>query len=447
MAGDQGKAGKPNLDAMLAQLLDAAAVADGEGSSALETLSDRWVGESKFRRSGEVRKLAGALFEALGPNSAFEDRWDVLRFALDRLKEAGERSSQQELRAFVIQGLQNPLRPYPFELDLLSHVPFPMKCSIGGERELTLSTRAPSSVGDEVLRVWKAEGQIPEFKVDFARLTDHYGAEFVNELAAAAQEGSDARKVLRLTGITLASTEESAVIRVERIVDELLGALRALKLLAFVEGRDSLQSLIAQGLFQLKHGVPLVEWQSGAIAATPLATVYTERLRACRLQIPTDLSDTERVSIEKGEISDGLARRFRLLTRVLAGSEPRAAIVRNACRLAINAEHSLEFGVTVTLAFSCLEGLLLPHKDIGDKVASLKEAVAHLIGGSFEEKELLRKTVKNLYDLRSIFAHTGRAAETGYGRTQVLSLMYRVLRKEIEQLPDVPSGASGTKQT
>jgi hypothetical protein len=105
--------------------------------------------------------------------------------------------------------------------------------------------------------------------------------------------------------------------------------------------------------------------------------------------------------------------------------------MNGACRLAALARSAVDYGVAVSLAFSVIEGLLLDPESKADVGARLAEAVAHTIGTSAEHRDKLRKSVKELYDRRSRFVHTGRVWEASNARESTLGLMNAVLKREI----------------
>ena len=84
----------------------------------------------------------------------------------------------------------------------------------------------------------------------------------------------------------------------------------------------------------------------------------------------------------------------------------------------------------IALAFMSMEAVLLERKAKNDRVALLREAVAYRVGAVAEERTKLRKTVKDLYDLRSDFVHTGVAIPESK-RREALRLALDVLRREV----------------
>ena len=93
----------------------------------------------------------------------------------------------------------------------------------------------------------------------------------------------------------------------------------------------------------------------------------------------------------------------------MAGESQQFSAVRNACRAAVNADEAEDLGIRVTLAFSCLEALLLSRNSKDSVLARLAEAVAFSLANSADERERVRRRVKELYDVRSAFVHTGRS--------------------------------------
>lgn len=229
---------------------------------------------------------------------------------------------------------------------------------------------------------------------------------------------------LALEGSVDAATVEGAMCRVERVLDTVLGAMRALGLAEYIETRTSFSnSLVTLG----GHGVVL-------------ASVYSDRIASSALKFPDDLTELERTRRASGDLDGALGRHFRILERTLGGIDPRSAFVRNACRLAINAEASLDFGVLVSLAFSAMEGLLVGTTGSDNVMAKLTEAVAFSLGRAHAERETLRKEVKELYKIRSTLVHQAQATEVPTARRRTLDLLFRILRREMDMLGAVPAG-------
>jgi hypothetical protein len=77
---------------------------------------------------------------------------------------------------------------------------------------------------------------------------------------------------------------------------------------------------------------------------------------------------------------------------------------------------------------------LLDQESKADVQARLVEAVAFSLGTGVEGRTALRKDLKQLYQDRSRFVHTGRAAERSGMRANCEDLTRRVLRHELQCL-------------
>lgn len=152
------------------------------------------------------------------------------------------------------------------------------------------------------------------------------------------------------------------------------------------------------------------------------------------VEVPRDLSELDRNALSAGNVTVALARHLRLLGKVLNRAGERADVVRNACRRAALAVGSADIGLSVTLAFSVIEGLLLDQDERDTVVGRLSEAVAHALGTSVDERKKLRAATKDLYRLRSSFIHTGRIPQAARGHRHAMELMLAVLRRELDQL-------------
>ena len=130
--------------------------------------------------------------------------------------------------------------------------------------------------------------------------------------------------------------------------------------------------------------------------------------------------------------SGGLATR--LLGRLFGGDSDRHVELRNACRLFLEAYGAADHGTSVLYGSLCLEGVLLEPRSKADVLARLTEAVAYRIGRSAGERQDLRKLVKQLYDDRSTYVHTGRLQRRDDEAERWNDLLARVLNKEIAEL-------------
>jgi hypothetical protein len=352
----------------------------------------RYAGEQRLA-SATVQQLADEVLAELGPDHGFQGSWEVVTYCIDRLLDIQDSDPEYDVddsRVNVAAQCQHPSRRFAMDLSYPCASRLTFDWPLGGPHELRISVtqrkRKPS--------------------------------------------------VVRVRGCVTAATVEGAVLNFERLLDAVFGAFRTVGLATFHESRSPLAKRPLAKLKAVEPRRPLDDLN------VPLAAVYGDRLSGLIFRFPSDLSDLERSLLDAGQSEQAIARHRRALTRVLAGTDQRALELRNACRLALNAEHSLDFGVLVSLAFSCLEGLLLLRQVKEEVLARLAEAVAHSLGGPVEEKERLRKRVKKLYEVRSAFTHTGMVGETAGARQEALDLMYRVIRREFSALPEEASKAA-----
>jgi hypothetical protein len=235
---------------------------------------------------------------------------------------------------------------------------------------------------------------------------------------------------VQLAGEVFAPTELGAMVAAERTVEAFLGASTALGLVTHVDLIPG-----ARGKTDLEH---LEEYVEVSGKRRPFGQRVEDILERLVLRgAPPDLSDLERMQLERGNHEAALARHTRTLAKTLGSDSDRALQVRNACRLALRAIHDGDAGVAMTLAFCVIEGLLLEPGQEDNVVARLSEAVAHSLGSSAEERANLRKKAKDLYKHRSEFVHTGSTSGRllAVARSEVPSLALRVVRREMELLP------------
>ena len=372
---------KPDPLPQLVDQLLAAAHAAGEAAGNLddeEMLRGPFWGAQLMYGPG-VEAAAVRVLTALGQQDRFEGAEEVTAFVLDQLQEfcTVQDKDPDTCRTLIAESLRSPHRSWQFSFFLRTqpsfYEMFDLPILLGGPNAFSLHA----------------------FK-------------------------DDASAVI-LTGQVAAPTPEGVAVRFERLLDTLLGASRALGLADFTKGRNPQDTRVRVLI--------------GEKIAPPLASLYGDRVGGIRLTGPRHLSDLEVKQKHDGDPKGAGRRHLKLLQTVLGGYSERARDVRAACRLAINAEDALDFGIVVTLAFTCLEGLLLQKESTADVLARISEAVAYLLASSAIEVQTLRKTVKALYDIRSRFAHTGEAMEKVGARADVMGLLYRVIQKQIEQLP------------
>ena len=232
-----------------------------------------------------------------------------------------------------------------------------------------------------------------------------------------------------LQGTVEAPTRGGALVQAERTLDSFLGATLALDLAWFL--RESGDSRIKRA--RRESPPPVIQIDD---EVSHLGSLYADRLAGYRLQAPgrDNLELMDGSPAETFEVN--FRRRLQRLADVLCGTSEQATNVRASCRLAMNAEDANDFGIFISLAFTCIEGLLLEHKKKEDVTARLAEAAAYLLGKNAKEVQERRAEVSKLYDDRSAFAHSGITNETPRTRAKVQQLLRSVLVRQIERLAD-----------
>lgn len=323
---------------------------------------------------------------------------DILQLLCSEAEIDSPIDSPEELGWFLHERIEDFDEPQPEELDR-------------SVEEL----QRPARIFRFEVRLWPwHEGCFPHWM----------GGPHALDVALDSKEPSD----VWLLGQVNAATHPGAVLQVERVLDAFLGASDVIGLSRYLPRRDE---PCLDPKFALGEGETL---GVGIMGAT-----YAERLYRTFSLLPSDLSDLELAQLRNEERERAVGRHLDLLRRVMAGTSSDAQIVRNACRHAMNAVASVDHGVAITLAFSAMEGLLLSPSSKSDTLAGLREAVAHTFGTSLEDRNRLRKLVNELYEVRSVFVHTGQT-KAYYGvRQETLALMRGVIRAQIERLPRIES--------
>src|SRR6266436_6229703 len=100
------------------------------------------------------------------------------------------------------------------------------------------------------------------------------------------------------------------------------------------------------------------------------------------------------------EMHRGLERRLRVLRNILSTTSERGEELRAASVLLFDAFATLEPGMAIAIAFMSMEAVLLDPKATESILARLREAVAHRLGKSSDDRRRLRKRIKELYQAR-----------------------------------------------
>jgi hypothetical protein len=153
-------------------------------------------------------------------------------------------------------------------------------------------------------------------------------------------------------------------------------------------------------------------------------------------RVPPRLNDIELKHIKAGNIEKVLDRQVRQLRRVMASADDHGKQLRRAAALFLKASVTRDFELAITYAFMCLEGILLEPNKTENVLSRLVEAVAYRIGTSQGHRRELRQELRNLYDVRSRYVHTGTpgVARLADVRRRCLMIVNEVLSREILDL-------------
>lgn len=128
------------------------------------------------------------------------------------------------------------------------------------------------------------------------------------------------------------------------------------------------------------------------------------------------------------------------IRRVLSDESPRSTPVKAGLRFLIRAHVSREDGHAINLACTALEAVLLDATTTESVVARLSEAIAYRVGRGRIHRERLRRTTKQIYDIRSKYVHTGEVRVPFSARDDCIELARCVLALDIAGFSDEDSG-------
>lgn len=149
-------------------------------------------------------------------------------------------------------------------------------------------------------------------------------------------------------------------------------------------------------------------------------------------RIPGDVNDLERRQLQQGTIDEVIRSRFEPLVEVMRTKLERARELRNAGALLFDAYAARDDGNGIAMALMALEAMLLEKSDSANTVARLSEAVTYRLGTTASNRAEFRRKIKGLYEVRSVFIHTGRLEKKLGDRRTALSIAKEVLRKELQ---------------
>jgi hypothetical protein len=248
-----------------------------------------------------------------------------------------------------------------------------------------------------------------------------------NELSLTYAE-ADNQFAISISGVVESPTESAAVAAIGDIVESILGASLVLDLCSMMAPRRG------TGM-----GLCIEEIEPhDAEFPTQLSDSAAAGVAAAYFRVPESLSEIEHRHMEKGNVSEGLARQSRALRCLLASSDSRALELRHAAMLYLRAGLAADIGMSLTYCFMCLEAILLERSAKDNVLGRLMEAVAYRIGRGADDRTEIRREVKKLYDVRSQYVHAGRAGAQPWDmpRERCLDLVVRVLQREFGDLTE-----------
>ena len=238
------------------------------------------------------------------------------------------------------------------------------------------------------------------------------------------------------------ATIAAAVEEVNRAVLELAGLGIAVGLLSYTEGRR--KALPAPVPFELTLTGRLARLAGGADLAVHkcIEELDFESSRLVRHLSSGDAAfsyselDLRRAGSEEGAGEDSLRKAAEVLMPVFRGDSGRGEELRNAGRQCVRAIMDPDEGSAVATALVCLEAVLLDRRSTSERSGGLAEAVAYFIGGTAAVRGKLRKLMKDLYEIRSEFTHTGRIKDGAdpNARMKAVFIAQQVLSKEVREI-------------
>src|SRR5262245_59886556 len=204
----------------------------------------------------------------------------------------------------------------------------------------------------------------------------------------------------RIDGFVQACTQEDAVSRAETVLEEFLGACMVLGITStFHPPRTMTISAPRQIVIHPASAEGLLYLDVGLSVLTSTTA----------FKLPQDLSDIEERALRSGADAEVTKRHVSVLISLFSGVGDGVLSVRTALRFFCRGVAAREYGLAVFNWFTALEGVLLDPESKADVQSRLVEAVSFSLETGIERRAALRKDLKQLYEDRSRFVHTGRA--------------------------------------
>lgn len=229
------------------------------------------------------------------------------------------------------------------------------------------------------------------------------------------------------------------------IAEEVSGVLMALDLLRRSPSDELDRYYGDQHVFDGLAAI--VQYDRSGVKKTqewPLPPTVQHSISVSVLGLPRRLNDLERAKLAQGA-PGALDHRFNLLLRPFVVGGEAARRIRRAARFLRKAATSDTPADSFLFMATALESLLIPNGGEGLE-RRISDAVALLLGGTYPDRERLRKVSNNLYNVRSRYIHEGEYQGTELMRLESLRLVADVVAHEIRMLtggaaPESPASA------
>lgn len=125
--------------------------------------------------------------------------------------------------------------------------------------------------------------------------------------------------------------------------------------------------------------------------------------------------------------------RYTAIIDVFSTQSERAFEIRNACLLFLKGEVCSDYGEALLYFFMALESILLDRENTNNVQARLIEAIAYRMGRNDKSRKELRRKIKQLYNDRSLYVHTGRVRARRGCRSELSTIAKNIIAMEIKE--------------
>lgn len=167
------------------------------------------------------------------------------------------------------------------------------------------------------------------------------------------------------------------------------------------------------------------EYVNSGVYWTMLSVRLSQHLLGINNPVPDNEMDSARST------QDRLIMNLRAVGRALSDASPAALAVQQASRMFLRSCDVWNAGEAAMFLAITMEGLLLDKRQKDDLSARLQDSVAYWLGGSASERDKNRKSIAELYRVRSSYVHNGEEPSSAFNLDHLRELTRRVVRKEL----------------